>query len=50
MYGPVTINDILGFVQSIMTAFSDPLYLAFTLMITFTVVYHIKHLIVSGHS
>jgi hypothetical protein len=41
---PVTSVEIMIFIQKIMTAFSDPLYLAFSLMLTFTIAYHIRHM------
>lgn len=46
MVQPITIYDLVGFLQVVADAFSDPLFLAFTLMLTASVMFHIKKIMV----
>jgi hypothetical protein len=46
---PVTVTDIAKFVQMVITAFSDPIFFAVVCLIGFSVLYHVKCLIVDGN-
>lgn len=44
MYEPITLADLGEFLQIVIRAFDNLLLLSFTLMITFTIMYHLKNL------
>jgi len=43
---PITVNDIMFFVQNVVLGFSDSLFLSFTLMITISVCLGIRRIMV----
>jgi len=45
---PVSLVDIMSFLQMLIVSFQDPLYLAFVLLLTFAVLFNVKRLFVDG--
>jgi hypothetical protein len=50
MYTPVTLADLGDFLQVVLTAFQDTIFMSFVIMMTFTVAYHIRKLFITGGS
>lgn len=42
----MTMNDLMQGVQTLITAFQDPIYLSFVLLLTFTVMIGIKRIFI----
>lgn len=43
---PVTLADLASFLQTIILPFEDFLFMAFTLMVAFAVLFGVKHLLI----
>lgn len=50
MYQPITISELANFLQMVIYAFEDTLIMPFVIMLTFTVAYHVKRIIVDDAS
>ncbi|WP_256715804.1 hypothetical protein [Paenibacillus odorifer] len=42
----MTMNDLMQGIQTLISAFSDPIYLSFVLLLTFTVMIGVKRILV----
>jgi hypothetical protein len=48
MISPITYTDLGAFLQMVVHAFQAPLFYMFVLLVVFSVLYHVKHLVVDG--